>query len=109
MNETFKLPGYKKLYPQMYETNKTRSSEMNIAPDINNHFVGFVYSVRWSDGQVVRQPVSQSVFLTFCLFVFLPFCLSSSKFISFHWQVDTGTESFFELTKIVDGIHFNIV
>ena len=54
MNETFKLPGYKKLYPQMYETNKTRSSEMNIAPDINNHFVGLVHSVRWSGGQMVR-------------------------------------------------------
>ena len=109
MNETFKLLGYKTLYPQMYETNKTRSSGMNIAPDLNTHFVGLVHSVRWSDGQVVRHPGSQSVFLTFCLFVFLPFCLSSSKFILVHWQVDTGTEYFFELTKIVDGIHFNIV
>ena len=61
MNETFRLPGYKTLYPQMYETNKTRSSEKIIAPDINNHLVGLVHSVRWSDGQMVRQPVSQSV------------------------------------------------
>ena len=49
MNETFRLPGYKTLYPQMYEPNKTRSSEMNIAPGINNHFVGLVHSVRLHD------------------------------------------------------------
>ena len=54
-----------------------------------------------------------SVFSSFCLSVFLSFflsvCLSTSKFILVHWQVDTGTESFFELAKIVDGVHFNIV
>ena len=61
MNETFRLPGYKTLYPQMYETNKTRSSEMNIAPGINNHFVGLIHSVRWSDGQIVWWSGGQAV------------------------------------------------
>ena len=31
VNETFRLPGYKTLYSQMYETNKTRSSEIRVA------------------------------------------------------------------------------
>ena len=42
--------------------------------------------VRWSGGQ----SVSQSVFLSFRLSIFLSFWLSSSKFILVHWQVDTG-------------------
>jgi len=65
MNETFRLPGYKTLYPQ---TNRTRSSEMNIAQDINNHFVGLVHSVRWSDGQMVRWSGRGSVSQSFWLF-----------------------------------------
>ena len=58
---------------------------------------------RWSDDQTVSQSVSQSlsssVFLSFCLFVFL-------SFILVHWQADTRVESFFELTRVNDGIHF---
>ena len=33
-----------------------------------------VPSVRWSDGQVVSQSVSQSQFPSVCLFIFLSFC-----------------------------------
>ena len=55
------------------------------------------HSVRWLDGQMVRRSVSQS------------FCLSSSNFILVHRQADTGAESFFELTRVDNGIRFNKV
>ena len=47
-----------------------------------------------------------SVFLSFCLSVFLSY-LSSSHFIVLCWQADTGMK-FFELSR-VDNYYFNIV
>ena len=46
-----------------------------------------------------------------CLFVFLSFCLSSSKFILVNWQgvQDTGAESIFELTRVDNGTRKKII